>query len=115
MVLYNTCLECLKSCGFVAAVRVAGEMEGVDVNQADGNGTTPLSIAAFNGHANVVQLLLEAKGMDVNQTNNWGETAIFYAAQKGHLDVLQVLLGAQRIEIEPGRTGTTFEKGGESR
>ena len=99
LVLYNTCMACLHSFGFVAAVSVALEMEGVDVNQADANGTTSLSIASFNGHPNVVKLLLGMEGVDVNQVNVTGSTPIFYAAQKGHLDVVKVLLGAEGIDV----------------
>ena len=99
LVLYNTCMACLHSFGFVAAVSVALEMEGVDINQADANGTTSLSIASFNGHPNVVKLLLGMEGVDVNQVNVTGSTPIFYAAQKGHLDVVKVLLGAEGIDV----------------
>ena len=41
--------------------------DGVDVNKGIEDGTTPLYIAAQEGHASVVELLLKADGVDVNK------------------------------------------------
>ena len=39
---------------------------GADLNQSDGNGNTPLGLAAMHGHLEVVHTLTGA-GADVNQ------------------------------------------------
>ena len=54
-------------------------------------GTTPLHLAAKNGHLEVVQLLIEAGG-DINQARtNDGATRLHIATQKGHVEVVSLL------------------------
>lgn len=45
--------------GIEAVVKLLLEIGEIDVNANDNYGRTPLSRAAFNGHAAVVQLLLD--------------------------------------------------------
>ena len=66
---------------------------GADKDKADKNGTTPLFLAAQNGHLNVVQSLIEA-GVDVNQANKNGATPLYMAAQEGHTAVVGLLIEA---------------------
>ncbi|CAL4123137.1 unnamed protein product [Meganyctiphanes norvegica] len=77
------------------AVRVL-DSGRVDVDAPDRDGTTPLILAAANGHVEVMQELLE-QGADPNATRNTGTGALFFAAQCGFLDVVMLLLdnGAQ--------------------
>jgi ankyrin repeat protein len=72
--------------------------EGDDVNKANSNGFTPLLIAAYRGHLDVVEYLV-GKGADVNQANNNDVTPLFFAAQEGHLEVVQHLLKQRGIEV----------------
>ena len=46
--------------------------DGVDVNKAREDGTTPLFIASREGHSSVVELLLKADGVDVNKGDRDG-------------------------------------------
>jgi Ca2+-binding EF-hand superfamily protein len=56
-----------------------------------GDGWTALHYACFQGHEDVVRLLLEARA-DVNRSNNLGFSALFYAAQRGHLGICKILM-----------------------
>jgi ankyrin repeat protein len=46
---------------------------GADVNAKEGVGATPLPAAAFEGHKEIVELLIE-KGADVNTKGSEGRT-----------------------------------------
>jgi ankyrin repeat protein len=50
-----------------------------------------LHVAAYNGNAHVVQLLLD-NGFDVNFIDRYGKAALHYAAQNGHTQVVELLL-----------------------
>lgn len=52
---------------------------------------TPLMIAAMNGHAAVVAVLLSA-GVYVNCYDIYGKTALYHAAQAGNLHIVKLLL-----------------------
>ena len=47
--------------------------------------------AAWNGHSDIVTLLLDA-GADTNVKNNWGNTPMHMAADKGNTDIVMLLL-----------------------
>jgi ankyrin repeat protein len=69
---------------------------GADVNQR-GMGETPLHLAARNGCADVVQILIKA-GADVNATDDEGRTALAIADASSHTQVERLLkqAGAHR-------------------
>jgi hypothetical protein len=88
----------------------AGELEGLEqfFNDVDleslksvrdeYTGSTPLHMAAANGHTEVVEFILKHTGNDkkiVNAQNESGNTALHWAALNGHLDVVKVLCDAQ--------------------
>ena len=73
---------------------------------ADGNWTneaesknTPLHMAATNGHADCVRLLLAAPGSDVNRANENGETPLNMAAARGHEECVNLLLAAPGSDV----------------
>ena len=55
------------------------------------NGTTALIFASFEGHLDIVQILLQAEAIPDLQ-NETGDTALLLAATKGHADIVQQLL-----------------------
>jgi len=65
-----------------------------DVSALDGKGRTPLYEAAFNGHHEVVLILLKF-GADPSARDFIGRTALHRAAKMGHDEVVKTLLAFQ--------------------
>ena len=61
------------------------------VNATGGNEVTPMHVAAFTGHANVLSLLTEHGG-DVNGRGRFGYTPLHRASISGKLEAGQILL-----------------------
>ena len=55
-------------------------------------GYTALYMAAYNGHAAVVKLLLTEGNAEVDKTNNTGATPLYVAAEQGMTEVVKLLL-----------------------
>jgi len=47
-------------------------------------------LASWNGHTEIVKLLLEAKA-DVNLQNTSGRTALIWASREGHTEIVKLL------------------------
>uniref|UniRef100_I3JSB1 Caskin-2 n=1 Tax=Oreochromis niloticus TaxID=8128 RepID=I3JSB1_ORENI len=71
---------------------VVALLEGERKEPTDSAFTTPLHLAARNGHKDVIRLLLKA-GMDINKTTKSG-TALHEAALYGKTEVVRLLLDA---------------------
>ena len=69
-------------------VEVLLRKDGIEVNQPDKDGFTPLYMAALKGHEEVVSLLLGYEGNTVNQAENDGDTPLIMAAFNGHVKVV---------------------------
>lgn len=85
---------------------------GADVNapQRD-DGNTALFWASFNGHKNMVKLLLAKPGIQLDAINIDGDTALMAAAEKGHLEIAEMLLKAgAKVSIidKRGETATSL-------
>ena len=63
--------------------------DGADVNVKDKDGGTPLSYAAFEGHKEIVELLI-AKGADLS-AKSWGETPLDSAIRIGQTETADLL------------------------
>ena len=64
---------------------------GIDVNKKNNIGDTPLTIAAYQGHKKIVELLI-ANGADVNTKNNNGDNSLIIAAYQGHKEIVKQLI-----------------------
>ncbi|KAL8856097.1 MAG: hypothetical protein Q9178_007292 [Gyalolechia marmorata] len=70
-------------------------------------GTTPLHIAAGQGHTDVVELLLK-HGADLDATDDDGHKAFFRAVREGHAKVIKVLLEhGSKVSESPEKNGVT--------
>src|SRR5213596_307851 len=68
--------------------------KGLDVNEAQGDGTTALHWAAIKGDAEMAQMLIYA-GANVRATTRIGAyTPLYLAAKGGYSEVVAVLLAA---------------------
>lgn len=64
----------------------------IDYDSKDLKGRTALSLAAENGHYEVIKSLLAIKGLDVSAKDAIGRNAVSWASSAGRLDVLDELI-----------------------
>ena len=90
-------------CGHVDVIRELLEV-GVSVDGVDGTGQTALVCASWEGHDDVVQVLVSEGGADVAKATNAKGTPLVAACRQGKVEIVQYLLvvGAG-VELEKGR------------
>lgn len=66
---------------------------GLDVNEADPNGLTPLAMAAYNGHDAIVKLLIK-NNATIDARDRTGKTPLIHAASGPAPTTVQILLDA---------------------
>jgi uncharacterized protein len=80
---------------------------GVDVNTADGDGSTALHWAAGNGDVALTEALLKAGANVKAVTRIGGMSPLFLAAKSGNAEVVSALLKAGASATESNANGTT--------
>ncbi len=83
-------------------------LAGANVNHEGRYGSTPLYIAAQEGHIEVAKALIKA-GADVNKAITDGTTPLFIALQKGHKEVIKALKEASRKSTIQLADGVVYE------
>ena len=66
---------------------------GADIEQRNGEGSTPLTLAAGHGLVEAVRMLLKA-GADIDRANGSGATPLMHASYQGHSKAVQALIDA---------------------
>ncbi|XP_028249398.1 ankyrin repeat domain-containing protein 50 [Parambassis ranga] len=66
------------------------EASGVNIHLACHQGATALSIAAQEGHANIVSMLLE-RGANPDHMDKYGRSPVKVAAKHGHFNIVRLL------------------------
>ena len=66
----------------------------IEAREERGEKNTPLLIAAKNGNAEIVKVLLEKKA-NIEARNDAGDTPLFVAAKEGHEEIVKMLLNAE--------------------
>lgn len=82
--------------GDIFQVRVALS-EGVDPDCVDDEMSTPLHVAAFLGHVEIVELILQTSRKSLEAMGQLSATPLHVAATAGRNDVVKLLLNANAI------------------
>jgi len=71
---------------------------------------TPFYIACYNGHIEIVKLLLNDERIDIDQVDNeLSRTPFSVACQEGYIEIVKLLLNDQRVDInQADNDGWTF-------
>ena len=72
---------------------------GLDVNDQDSKGSTPLTKAAYIGYLPMVSSLAACRDADLDRKNRTGWTPLMIAAQQGHTEVVRFLVGEDIMSI----------------
>ncbi|XP_059305239.1 uncharacterized protein LOC132056865 [Lycium ferocissimum] len=102
----NEELHAAARCGDLTAVQTLCSTNPLAVNSRDKHSRTPLHLAAWSGHAQIVEYLCKNKA-DVGAAAMDDMGAIHFAAQKGHLEVVRLLVSSGVSVKSCNRKGMT--------
>jgi len=104
----NTPLHKACHAGLLGDVRLELQKEdGIDVNEGNKNGATPLFVACWKGHTGIARVLLDEGGATVDQADKDGATPLFVACQNGHTETASVLLDSGATVDQARNDGVT--------
>ena len=84
--LYYTCREGLNQC-----TKFLVEEGGLNVNEIDAYGQTPIYYCVRDHKIETVNLMIEL-GANINIEDKYGQTCLFYAIREGHFDIVELLI-----------------------
>ena len=67
-------------------------IHGVDPNEANDQGITPLMVSILHGNIRIIKLLVQY-GADLDKQNINGDTALMYAGRQGRRELFRILVG----------------------
>lgn len=70
---------------------------GLNVNEPDGNGNYPVTVAASRNDLETLKVLIEA-GANVNRFNRMGQTAIDWARRYNNTEMIELIESAEAAE-----------------
>ena len=83
-------------------------MDDPDVMLRDGDGNSPLHIAAEHGQSSMVEFLFGVQGVDVNAGNNKGQTPLMLAVLKDYFHIVRIMLVHENCNVNvQDRMGNT--------
>ena len=62
-----------------------------DKNSKNGDGTTPLHLAAINGHFNVCELIIK-NSEEKNPADSFGDTPLHDTCENGDLEICKLIM-----------------------
>eukprot|EP00121_Abeoforma_whisleri_P004846 Awhi_evm1s4386 len=81
-------------------LRIGRNQSQTEKGQANHNELTPLYIASYKGHFDVVKCLIVDGKVDVDKTNNDGQTPLCIASYKGYLDAVKCLIVDGKADVD---------------
>ena len=78
---------------------------GANVDAVDRWGKTALTIAAWNGHTDIVNALARTHGANVDAVDEYGLTALMLAAEHGHTANVNALAGTHGANVDAVNRG----------
>jgi ankyrin repeat protein len=98
--LFNLCDDADATMNATLLEKVKGLVaEGANLKWKSVDGNTCLMMACYNGHIEVVKLLLAAQGISANEKQYTGGTALIFACLSKHIEIVKLLLAVKRINI----------------
>ena len=72
---------------------------GIDINISDYDKISPFHEACYNGHLEIVRLLIEDQRIKFNPLNKYGETPFHEACRKKHFKIIKFLIKEHRLDV----------------
>ena len=72
---------------------------GVNLEEKNKDGHTPLMLAAIEGHTEAIKALMSSKKVNLNEKNKNGNTPLMLAAIEGHTEAIKILMNSKKVNL----------------